>query len=96
MFHEKNFTKIQVSNTGIEVFSFSKKLLKKYGKCFLKRQWLQNRLWIFKFENLFDHLLECNTKAPGECSSLGRNIVNAKGKPNAIPKRNLNKSLESF
>jgi len=45
VFHEKNFTKIQVSNTGIEVFSFSKKLLKKYGKCFLKKQWLQNRLW---------------------------------------------------
>jgi len=24
---------------------------------YLKRQWLQNHLWIYEFETLFDHLL---------------------------------------
>jgi len=34
-----------------------------------------------KFDTLFDNLLQCDSHAQRECSRLGRNIVNTKGKP---------------
>jgi len=42
------------------------------------RQWLQNHRWIFKFETLFDHLIQRDSNAQAECSRLCRNRVNTK------------------
>jgi len=39
----------------------------------------------FEFEALYDHFLDRDNNARRECSRLGRNIVNTKGKPNLNP-----------
>jgi len=39
-----------------------------------ERQWLENCLWIFKFDTLFDHLLWRDSDARRACSRLDRNI----------------------
>ena len=56
------------------------------GMKIILRQRLQNRLWIFKFDTLLDHLLQCDSYAQQECSRLGRNMLNVKGKLNHGPK----------
>jgi len=57
---------------------------RKAKSAFINRQWLEVCLWTLMFEILLIYNTTCNicdSNAQGECSSLGRDVLNVKRKP---------------